>query len=54
MTGHCVVSFGEFKLTLPRANLSPKKALDFLSDKLIEFELLVVDGETAPSTWIGR
>lgn len=52
MTGHCVVSFGEFKLTLPRASLSPKKAVDFMSDKPIEIELegelLAVDGETAP------
>ncbi|MDM5114274.1 hypothetical protein [Aeromonas salmonicida] len=28
--------------------LVPKKAVDFLSDKLIEIELLALDGETTP------
>ncbi|MGL6307922.1 hypothetical protein ACSZMF_19825 [Aeromonas caviae] len=39
-------------LTVPRASLAPKKAVDFLSDKPIEIELegelLALDGETAP------
>jgi len=39
-------------LTVPRASLSPKKAVDFLSDKPIEIELegelLALDGESAP------
>ena len=39
-------------LTVPRASLAPKKAVDFLSDKPIEIELegelLALDGESAP------
>ena len=39
-------------LTVPRASLAPKRAVDFLSDKPIEIELegelLALDGESAP------
>ena len=39
-------------LTVPRASLAPKKAVDFLIDKPIEIELegelLALDGEDAP------
>ncbi|MEZ6955956.1 MULTISPECIES: hypothetical protein [unclassified Aeromonas] len=49
----CSVIGGEpIVLTVPRASLAPKKAVDFLSDKPIEIELegelLALDGETAP------
>lgn len=52
LDGRSIVSGEAIKLTVPRASLSPKKAVDFMSDKPIEIELegelLAVDGETAP------
>ncbi|MFM5495581.1 hypothetical protein ACET9I_03255 [Aeromonas veronii] len=52
LDGRSIVSGESIKLTVPRASLSPKKAVDFMSDKPIEIELegelLAVDGETAP------
>ncbi len=52
LDGRSIVSGEAIKLTVPRASLSPKKAVDFMSDKPIEIELegelLAVNGETAP------
>jgi len=52
LDGRSIVSGEAIKLTVPRASLAPKKAVDFMSDKPIEIELegelLAVEGETAP------
>ncbi|WP_421191400.1 hypothetical protein [Aeromonas enteropelogenes] len=52
LDGRSVISGESILLTVPRASLAPKKAVDFLSDKPIEIELegelLALDGEEAP------
>ncbi|MFQ2705200.1 hypothetical protein ACK3ZF_20155 [Aeromonas caviae] len=52
LDGRSVISGEAILLTVPRASLAPKKAVDFLSDKPIEIELegelLALDGEDAP------
>lgn len=52
LDGRSVIGGESIILTVPRASLAPKKAVDFLSDKPIENELegelLALDGETAP------
>lgn len=52
LDGRSVIGGESIVLTVPRASLAPKKAVDFLSDKPIEIELegelLALDGETAP------
>ncbi|HIC8859635.1 hypothetical protein E5E96_20910 [Aeromonas sp. 1805] len=52
LDGRSIIGGEAIKLTIPRASLAPKKAVDFLSDKPIEIELegelLALDGETAP------
>ncbi|MDM5087913.1 hypothetical protein OB947_03160 [Aeromonas bestiarum] len=52
LDGISVIDGEPIILTVPRASLAPKKAVDFLSDKPIEIELegelLALDGETAP------
>ena len=52
LDGRSVISGEAILLTVPRASLPPKKAVDFLSDKPIEIELegelLALDGEDAP------
>ncbi|MFQ2387285.1 hypothetical protein ACK32P_04270 [Aeromonas dhakensis] len=52
LDGRSIIGGEAIKLTIPRASLAPKKAVDFLSDKPIEIELegelLALDGESAP------
>jgi len=52
LDGRSVIGGESIILTVPRASLAPKKAVDFLSDKPIEIELegelLALDGESAP------
>ncbi|WP_326510639.1 phage tail tube protein [Aeromonas caviae] len=52
LDGRSVIGGKSIVLTVPRASLAPKKAVDFLSDKPIEIELegelLALDGEDAP------
>ena len=52
LDGRNIVSGEAIKLTIPRASLAPKKAVDFMSDKPIEIELegelLAMEGESAP------
>ncbi|VEG96042.1 Uncharacterised protein [Aeromonas encheleia] len=52
LDGRSVIGGESIILTVPRASLAPKKAVDFLSDKPIEIELegelLALDGEDAP------
>ena len=52
LDGRSLIGGEAIILTIPRASLAPKKAVDFLSDKPIEIELegelLALDGETAP------
>ena len=49
LDGRSVIGGESIILTVPRASLAPKKAVDFLSDKPIEIELegelLALDGE---------
>ncbi|MNX77670.1 hypothetical protein D3C86_1092200 [compost metagenome] len=49
LDGRSVIGGEAILLTVPRASLAPKKAVDFLSDKPIEIELegelLALDGE---------
>lgn len=52
LDGKNVIDGSPVKVTVPRASLSPKNGVDFLSEKAIEItlegELMVVTGETAP------
>lgn len=52
LDGRSVIGGESIILTVPRASLAPKKAVDFLSDKPIEIELegelLAMEGESAP------
>ncbi len=52
LDGTNVIDGSPVKVTVPKASLSPKNGVDFLSEKAIEItlegELMVVTGETAP------
>ena len=52
LDGRSIIGGEAIKLTIPRASLAPKKAVDFMSDKPIEIELegelLAMEGESAP------
>lgn len=51
LDGRSVIGGESIVLTVPRASLAPKKAVDFLSDNPIEIELegelLALDGDSA-------